>query len=369
MTKILSSQKLTMQKKHGNFILSKTLPHPTIFIFGAGASRGGLEYRGVPYPPVDNDFFDIANQIRFHGTPKLARRVLDTVFNLYKRTTGISLEACYRDIETRGDIGRFCKTSNNPMNWSRRKKNLEELIRRIFIQTIGEEKETNRRKVSVIHQNILSLLGEGDTILTFNYDLLIEESFKSAKLWNPVNGYGLKISQEPKDWCRAWLKNRNNSSLTKSKILLLKLHGSLNWILHHNGRVSLKPRPYVVRTNRYGNPVFEKVAIIAPGWNKRIDESPFNKLWQLARLKLEKCKSIVIFGYSLPENDFLAKSFFSEVARTREARKDFLKELYIADPNPQVKERFIKLFTSALSSHGKVFQYKSIEDFHSNLLK
>ncbi len=317
---------------------------------------------------MDNDFFDIAGQIKGHGTPQLAKKVLESVYTLYKRTTGVSLEGYYRDIETRGAIGRFCKTSNQPMDWAARKRKLEELIRRIYIQTTGGQENTKIRKPSVIHKNILSMLETGDTIITFNYDLLIEESIESALLWNPITGYDIDMSQSPKDWCRTWLRDRDCTSPPESSILLLKLHGSLNWIGYPNGRIGLKARPYVVRTNRSGHPAFETVEIVAPGWQKRIDEKPYGKLWQRARLKLEKCKSIVIFGYSMPETDFLAKSFFAEIARTREARKYFLEELHLADPNQLVRERFIKLFTGALGPYGKVYQYESINAYHQRYI-
>jgi len=71
---------------------------------------------------------------------------------------------------------------------------------------------------------------------------------------------------------------------------------------------------------------------------------------------LEKCKSLVVLGYSLPETDLLAQSLLAEVVRTRAARKKYLKQLHLADPSESVKERFIQLFTPALGPHGKVFE-------------
>jgi hypothetical protein len=67
------------------------LQHPVAIIFGAGASRGGLDKIEVP-PPVDKDFFDIANQIVGHGTPALAKKVLNDVWHLYNKTNGVGLE-------------------------------------------------------------------------------------------------------------------------------------------------------------------------------------------------------------------------------------------------------------------------------------
>jgi len=139
------------------------LKHPIVLIFGAGASRGGLDkVPGVP-PPVDRDFLDIANQLIGHGTPKLAKKVLNDVWQLYRRTNGVGLETYYRDLETRAIIGEFAKTANQPKDWRRRQKELEELIRRVYVHTPVNDTyaSTVEPKVSKIHKNILKKLEPG----------------------------------------------------------------------------------------------------------------------------------------------------------------------------------------------------------------
>jgi hypothetical protein len=339
--------------------------HPLVVVFGAGASRGGLEGNaGVP-PPVDKDFFDIANQLSGHGTPKLAKRVLNDVWQLYRKTNGIGLENYYRDLETRATIGEFAKTANQPKDWRSRQRDLEELIRRVYVHTTVEDTRasTVRPKRSRIHRDILERLKKEDTIITFNYDLVIEESFSSAKLWNPVDGYKIKTYGKTKGWTKRWLEDKRYEHRGKSKIRLLKLHGSLNWELYPTGMaIKLKPRPYLVST-RNGKTRFEKILILAPGWKKEINRNPYKQFWRAARLQLERCRTLVILGYSLPETDLLAQSLLAEVVRTRAARKSFLKQLHLADPSEFVKERFIALFTPALGPHGKVFKYHDVKEF------
>ncbi|HXT42329.1 MAG TPA: SIR2 family protein [Candidatus Angelobacter sp.] len=199
--------------------------------------------------------------------------------------------------------------------------------------------------------------------MTFNYDLVIEESFESAKLWNPVTGYGVTTGGKRGDWSRRWLKSHKaNKRGGQSKIQLLKLHGSVNWTLYNNKTIRLKPRPYVVRTKNR-NPSFEKISILAPGWNKPIHKNPYKRFWREARLRLEQCKSLVILGYSLPETDLLAKALLAEVVRLRSARGNCLRELHLCDPSDIVKQRFIDLFTPALESRGQVFRYANIQEF------
>jgi hypothetical protein len=64
------------------------LPHPMVFLLGAGATRAAFNAR-TPPPPLDIDFFEIAGQIRGRGTRALSRQVSKDVFDLYKRVAGI----------------------------------------------------------------------------------------------------------------------------------------------------------------------------------------------------------------------------------------------------------------------------------------
>jgi hypothetical protein len=332
---------------------------PLVLLLGAGATRGGLQKKPLP-PPVDADFFEIAGQIKGHGTPKLAGLVLNDVWGLYGKVAGIGLENYYRDVETRESISSFAKTVNQPKNWKKRRQVLEELIRRVIIHSTCEP-DGNRhlRPIrSEPHTRILARLTDGDTILTFNYDTVIEGSFGHESMWTPRGGYGDGVHGITARWCRRWFEDRAISNRQKSTIRLLKLHGSINWTTYNTGQVKLKDRPFVVRAGR-----FEKVSILPPGWNKKINVHPYKLLWKEARLRLEQCKTLIIIGYSLPEADLLGKALFSEVVRSRAARNEYLKQLHLADPNDSVKQRFIDLFTPALNARSKLFRYRDVNEF------
>jgi hypothetical protein len=327
-------------------------------LFGAGATRGALQNRAVP-PPIDRDFFDIASQLSGFGTGRLAARVTKEVFSLYRHVSGVGLEDYFRDIEARAEIGEFAKPSNQPKDWARRQSDLEELIRRVFIQTAKDLTAKERE----IHLGILKRLRPGDVIITFNYDMMIEECIPTDGLhWNPSDGYGFHASGVTLDWARLWKGKHKEVAAGRSQFQVLKLHGSLNWTLYKTNKVRLKPRPYVVRA-RNGIPVFDKCSVLAPGWHKRIDISPYRQLWRKARLELEKRSSLAIIGYSLPDTDLLARALLSEVCRSRAARERYLKHLYLADPNDEVKDRFSVLFAPALGAKGHVYRYRDIEEF------
>ena len=333
------------------------LSHPCVILFGAGATRGAFADRSFP-PPVDKDFFEIAGQIEGRGTRTVARKVLKSVWELYGRTNNVGLEEYYREVETRARIGKFAKSQNQPRDWDRRTKDLEELIRRVYIHTTVDMTQMPPRPLkSPVHQQLLKRLRAGSTIITFNYDLVIEESFESGELWNPRDGFVIKVSGISHDWSRRWLTSREIGSPRKSDVHLLKLHGSLGWVQYANRQVRLKNRPYVVRRG-----VTEKISVCPPGWNKPIDRNPYKALWREARLKLESCKSLVIIGYSLPETDLLARALFSEVVRMRSAREKYLSRLVLVDPSDVVKERFTSLFTPALGAYGSIARFGSLKE-------
>jgi hypothetical protein len=333
---------------------------PLVILFGAGATRGGFP-GGTPPPPLDADFFDIAGQIPGRGTRRLARKVAKDVFELYGRVSGITLEQYYRDIETRWELGTFAKSTNRPKDWKARKEELEELVRRIIVQTTTDlDDGPAKARTSSVHQRLLKTVKAGDTLITFNYDTVIEEAMPADTPWTPRDGYGVEASGITHDWAKAWLKKRKIASTKLSTVQLLKLHGSINWVLYPTGKVRLKPRPYVVR-GRKGRPTFDRAAILPPGWHKRVDRNPYRALWREARLRMEKCSTLTVIGYSLPDTDLIARALFAEVSRMKASREQYLRELHVADINDASKNRIVDLFAPALGAKGIVFRYASAE--------
>ena len=67
----------------------------------------------------------------------------------------------------------------------------------------------------------VSIIKKGDTVITFNYDLLIEQELLRRGLWNPIDGY-----------CIGEVKEEDLYLLTdinKSEVKVLKMHGSVSW--------------------------------------------------------------------------------------------------------------------------------------------
>ncbi len=334
----------------------------TVYLLGAGATRGGLEAAASVPSPLDLDFFDIVDLLTEPGTLKLAKTVLKDVWSLYRRTSGISLERYYRDIETRERLNKFAKSANKPTDWGRRRADLIELIRRAIIHTTCDIKKSPAiPRISAAHQDILKSLNKGDTIITFNYDTVIEESFGFTNLWSPKDGYGARVHNVNNSWCKQWIKKWGGSK-GHSAVLLLKLHGSINWTLYNNRQIRIKPRPYVLRT-RGGAAVVEKTSIVPPSMDKPIHRSPYKQLWRKARLKLDACQDIVVIGYSLPEADLMARALIDEVCRLRETRKKYIANFHIVDPNKAMQDKMIEIFRRAFGPYSHVYRYDTIQQF------
>ena len=149
--------------------------------------------------------------------------------------------------------------------------------------------------------------------ITFNYDDFLDEALARTEHWNPYRGYGF--------FCRSSRDGIFSLSLgaMDSRLLLLKLHGSINWrpklgyanpvaldsITHHHdwsGRDldshHLEPEPVIVP------PVLSKSSLV---------EQPVLRLvWSRAFAELATADQVTFIGYSFPTTDIAVRTLFSE---------------------------------------------------------
>lgn len=166
----------------------------------------------------------------------------------------------------------------------------------------------------------------GDTVITFNYDDSLDRELKRAGKWDLSHGYGFPLGNTD----------------TKSEVLLLKLHGSVNWLLSIFGGIT-SGGPFQVSPSMGalgGSPVITErdikylgysefsgrvftgggVAmknVILPGRCKQffVETSSgrelewfWNHLWNQAGYALRKAEKVVICGYSMPQADVRARN-------------------------------------------------------------
>ena len=169
----------------------------------------------------------------------------------------------------------------------------------------------------------------GDVVITFNYDDALDRELKRAGKWDAFSqGYGFLLG--------------NGEHI--SDVLLLKLHGSINWVWNPFGgaragsfftgswpSLGLAPvmLPRDLKFLGYDDPSGAGIyqsggalhSMILPGRSKQfyvetslgIEQAEFwERLWSRAEEALRACGKIVVCGYSLPVADQRARELLFE---------------------------------------------------------
>lgn len=186
----------------------------------------------------------------------------------------------------------------------RRQFTLVELIARTF-------EEALRGPSCEVHKSLAKRMREGDQVFSYNYDLLIDHALRDeGKLTD--EGYELTFNRVKDEG--NWQSPEGN----ESKVKLLKLHGSLNWL-----RCSICGSNLLLRSNKIGRwstslpktcpkcnsrEQFIQRLIVPPLQTKNYTDPAISYLWFKARRALIRIEEIVIIGYSLPTTDFAAEA-------------------------------------------------------------
>jgi hypothetical protein len=180
--------------------------------------------------------------------------------------------------------------------------------------------------VALLGKLITKKQSHKDTVLTFNYDTILEDR---ASLLGMDIDYGFEK------------KASDNES-----IKLLKLHGSINWQQDiHSDRPILAGHI----DGKY-DPV-----ILPPTWEKT-PQSWLQNIWGSALGAISDATNIIIIGYSMPETDSYFKHLITAgLAKNRGINKIIVvdKSNYATDESP-LNARYKELF-GPLVSYGKYF--------------
>lgn len=160
-----------------------------------------------------------------------------------------------------------------------------------------------------------SIVKPGDVVISFNYDDSLERELKRTRKWDISQGYGFQFG----------------SVTNSSDVLMLKLHGSINWLVSLFGGAkpgsvfavpnnsSLGDRPVIHRADleylgyqEFSGYTYQSggafPCMILPGRTKRfVYETSFGQefdafwafIWSQAARALNQTDRIVICGYSL----------------------------------------------------------------------
>ncbi len=265
----------------------------------------------------------------------------------------------------------------------------------LFVSVINE---IQNGSISESHIALAKQLSNDDSIITFNWDTLMDRALKQTSNWNTDFGYFVKpVATFRDNW-----ENFDDSKKTLKFPILLKLSGSSNWLtsynLPENGKMELMqeinpdkfyiyestinaydcfggqfmcgyedfsygyyppnlpikgksaPDGMMIMSMRIKNPFAPEATssnsgltsmplIIPPVKHKEYDSfgDLFLDLWTEARDRLVSADKIYIIGYSFPITDIRSDELFKSVFKKR---NDY-PEIVILNPSPDaIFDRF-----------------------------
>ena len=148
-------------------------------------------------------------------------------------------------------------------------------------------------------------LEEGNyTIITFNYETLLERALLNCSLSGNFS-YGLDVDANRIEHFPSYERNFDES------LLILKLHGSLNWAECQNCN-----KNQLFWFNQYDHIFKEKcnkcdknlTPILIPPTKSKYLKEPLANLWKIAEDKIIRADEITIIGYSFNDYDVTALS-------------------------------------------------------------
>ncbi|MFZ5650503.1 MAG: hypothetical protein ACOY4I_06580 [Bacillota bacterium] len=277
----------------------------TVYILGAGASAGsGRSFAGIDCPSAKN-FFSAAGRVlkTLPGEGPESYYNLTFFLEKYFKLNFARLEKAgldMQDVLTFLDLELEYSDSGKEVKLLQRARGeFMDLLTLVFSKVISGPP-------CPYHTALASSLQKGDTVISFNYDLLMDSAVERAvQDWTPRTGYGLKSTA------------RGGNPHQEPPVYLLKPHGSFNWIHCKTcGRTHLLPPSQPGLAGK--SSVFNRIVgepedhllerfIIPPSLKKDVHGKQMQQIWLKASQALQKAKRIVVIGYSLPATDFLVK--------------------------------------------------------------
>lgn len=309
----------------------------TVYFLGAGASNAS-EFE----LPVMKGFFD-------HGrffSPSFAalHKVIDVNFPATPLEE-LSLEDVITHLEL--SIDRFG-------SFGRRPEGLLYDARKQFDQFVRKRLDYERGRASICcskFRRVFEDLKKGDTIITLNYDLIIENTLntiskeKNGRDQHPLYNEVVNLLVESIIYDVAVLRRDLKSGL------YLKLHGSIDWYHCPNDHCrnhqmitipekAKRDGPHIC--NGCGSSL--EMTIVPPTMGKAFENYPMlGVLWRLARDELATADSVVFIGISFQPSDYylsrlIKSSFLPEGVRE--------KSIVVVDKCTSVRDRIEEMIAT-----------------------
>lgn len=360
----------------------------TIWVLGAGASIG---HTNGKFPTI-NQFFSKAKELqiinnlngKMNNKFKNINNYIKNIFgkNIIKENLKLDIEEILTYLEI--DIEK-----NSSLELNNIKYNIVLLIRNLL------DKLTLDMNIKEGEYDIFKkeLLKKSDTIITFNWDLLLDNVLERENILPKVPSEGINgetknqffnlimdLTSHREGTLGGLGPKRPYINSQSNKGYYLKLHGSVDWLYCSNKSCRSYAKVYPsfnYMKKNYCAECHEEMdyLLIPPVLNKQYNMYPFIRtIWNKAAKEIEQAERIIIWGYSLPPTDFYSNWLL------RQARGS-IKELTIINPetkygepklinwNRKFIDKFIDLYKPKIS-FSSVNIYENFKDFYKkNKLK
>jgi len=194
--------------------------------------------------------------------------------------------------------------------------------------------------ISALTRELESVVAS-DTVLTTNYDALLERVLIGRGDWTPTDGYGFAALLPQRSRAAPSIPNWVP---TESRIRVLKLHGSYGWwtwteqaaalagpgaiylapglldFLPFRGPNTLSQEGKFAYVHEIGLPdpadAFQTARVMAyPSFVKQIPNGHMQDIWEFAGQALAAASSLKIIGYSLPRSDAAVRALLAPARR------------------------------------------------------
>jgi SIR2-like protein len=332
-------------------------------LLGAGATRGAafVEKDGypLPYPPLDADFFTQIQRVSLSENRDIVRRLLRFTVDEFGVGFTLTMERFFTQVEALPQVFQELRISRGQHYRQPAKAMLlfKQALACLFSESLYRDDPPGHRrpKTCGYHNRLVGMLDAQDAVISFNYDCVLEESLRlNCKYWNPTESYQLpRVGGDMKYW-RYQVAHPGRP--IHNFLPVLKMHGSMNW--RRRGKKMLLTRSPYDLSGKY--------EIVPPQWQKDVlrANSPFLRIWQEARRRLERARCLIVVGYSAPMTDLLAQTLLR--CRNRPAGKtlgnNYLAVLAIANPDREARRNLVKLFAhSSINEHTQVLVFDSLK--------
>ncbi|MGH9739506.1 MAG: SIR2 family protein [Candidatus Acidiferrales bacterium] len=275
-------------------------------------------------PPLNRDFFHVADRFAesqendaIAGRLKRVRKVFHDEFPT-RGLWPLPMETAFSLLYVSKDFPEIYAPQTGRRRTAGTRQEIQDFLRLTFgILTAVEAHAPAENPYS----RLVSALGPRDTIVTLNYDTILDKALVKAGWSDPHFGYDLLGSANKV----RWHMKRPACTSRLDKVRLLKLHGSLNWYIggsfNRIGKVfDAKPTKVMMseqpRTNELSGHIRQ---IVPPIYGKFFNNPHWRRLWKRAYEALVRADCIVVVGCSLSSTDFHLSGMLSHAVIKRKS--------------------------------------------------